>query len=146
MLTNPDNGVGVQGRFPPLFWEWNGQLADDEYFEIRIWHESITTYRPALGWVKIPQFDYNISGEQDGKYYWTVVIVKDENVRLKDWYKPEQWPYPVWEHDWAKPLDSIQIMSQESEPRFFIFTPDKRNSNGGGSSISDPCPPGPGGC
>lgn len=147
-LTNPDNGVGTQGTFPPLYWQWDGQLAEDEYFEVRVWFEELP-YHAALGWVKQPQFDYNVSGERNGKYFWTVVIVKDikDNVRFKDWYKPEQWPYPVYEHNPDVPTDSIQILSLESEPRFFFFTPNKSGGGSGGPiSNPPPCEPGRPGC
>jgi hypothetical protein len=148
ILTNPDNGVGTQGTFPPLFWKWDGQLAEDEYFEVRVWYEELP-YHAALAWVKQPQFDYNVSDERNGKFFWTVVIVKDknENVRFKDWYKPEQWPYPVYEHKPEIPTNSIQIISPEPEPRFFFFTPDPGHSpGGGGGPISNPCQPGRPGC
>lgn len=121
ILTNPDNGVGTFGAFPTLFWTWDGELREDEFFEVRVWHESIT-YHPSLGWVKQPVFDYNLAGQKGGKYYWSVAIIKDKDVRVKDWYKPEQWPYPVWEHRPDKEDNSIQ-MSPESETRFFLFTP-----------------------
>jgi hypothetical protein len=119
-------------------------LAEDEYYEVRVWYEELP-YHAALGWVKQPQFDYNVSGERNGKYFWTVVIARDikKNVRTKDWYKPEQWPYPVYEHNPDIPTDSIQILSPESEPRFFFFTPDPSHSSGGGSPISNPPNPCP---
>jgi len=132
--TSPDNGSGAFGTFPPLFWEWDGRLADDEYFEVRIWHESITDYHPALGWVKGPPFDFNISQERPGKYYWTVAVVKGENVRLKDWIVQSGWPYNMWEGDLGAEL------SPEGELRFFFFTPSSGSSSGGGQSpISKPC-------
>lgn len=124
ILTGPDNGSGVQGEFPPLFWEWDGKLGEDEFFEVRIWHESIIDYHPALGWVKVPQFDYNVSGELNGKYYWTVIVVKGTNARPKDWTLQPWWPYPMWEGD------LVAELSAESEPRFFLFTPDETSGPG----------------
>jgi hypothetical protein len=140
ILSAPEDGAGVAGTFPPLYWNWNGKLGEDEYFEVRIWHESMP-YRTSLGWVKDPpQFDYNITDERAGKYYWSVIVIKDEYVRTKDWYDPKKWPYPVWEHD-PEVGDyrlHMKIMSQESEERFFFYTP-----GGGGGPISVPptsCP------
>jgi hypothetical protein len=124
VLTGPDNGSGVQGKFPPLFWEWDGKLGEDEFFEVRIWHESIIDSHPALGWVKVPQFDYDVSGELNGKYYWTVIIVKGTNARPKDWTLQPWWPYPMWEGD------LVATLSAESEPRFFFFTPDDTSGPG----------------
>lgn len=127
-LTGPDDGVGTLGAFPPLFWKWDGELKEDEFFEVRVWHENLP-YHAALGWVKQPQFDYNVSGERNGKYLWTVLVVKGKNQKAKDWIKPG-WPYPVWDGELVKEL------SPESEAKFFFFTV----SGGGGGPISNPPP------
>jgi hypothetical protein len=121
-LTAPENGASFAGKIVTLSWEWSGELKEDEFFEVRVWAENLP-YHAALGWVKVSQFDYNVSG-RGGKYFWTVVIVKDrkENIRTKDWYKPEHGSYPVYEHIPGTSTDSIQILSPESEPRFFFFT------------------------
>jgi uncharacterized protein YraI len=139
--TSPDDGHGAFGTFPPLTWEWAGELGDNEYFEVRVWHESVTTYRPSLGWVKAPAFDYNISDERHGKYFWSVVITTDrpDNVRFKDWYRPDAWPYPVWEHKPEIEVETWQTLSPESEIRFFNFTPSGQTS-GSGSAVSNPSP------
>jgi hypothetical protein len=134
VLTSPDNGSGVQGEFPPLYWNWDGKLGEDEFFEVRVWHEDITTYHPALGWVKVPQFDYNVRGERKGKYYWTVIVVKGANPKPKDWTLQPWWPYPMWEGD------LVAELSHEPEPRFFMFTPDDGGGPGGPISVpSTPC-------
>lgn len=130
---SPDNGIGTFGEFPPLFWKWDGELKENEFFEVRVWHESITTYHPAMGWVKVPQFDYNVSGEREGKYYWTVVIVRGKDQKPKGWTLQPLWPYPMWEGT------LVGELSPESELRFFFFTPD-RSRGGGGSPISNPPP------
>jgi hypothetical protein len=87
-------------------------------------------FHAALGWTKQPQFDYNVSGERNGKYFWSVIVVKGTNPRLKDWIKPG-WPYPVWDGE------LIAELSAESELRFFFFTVD---GGGGGGPISRPPP------
>jgi hypothetical protein len=134
VLTGPDNGSGVQGEFPPLYWNWDGQLGEDEFFEVRVWHESIKTYHPALGWVKVPQFDYNVRGEREGKYYWTVIVVRGTNPKPKDWTLQPWWPYPMWEGD------LVAELSPEPEPRFFMFTPEEGGGPGGPISVpSTPC-------
>ncbi|MBI1881044.1 MAG: SH3 domain-containing protein [Chloroflexi bacterium] len=129
-LTDPDNGVGTLGAFPPLFWKWDGELKEDEYFEVRVWHEDLP-YHAALGWVKQPQFDINVSGERNGKFYWTVVIVQGKNPRLKDWIQPG-WPYPVWDGELVREL------SPEAEPRFFFFTSSSIIAGSSASPISRP--------
>lgn len=129
LLTGPENGVDALGTFPPLLWTWEGTLAEDEYFEVRIWHENFPDPQ-ALGWVKQEVFDYNISQGAFGNYNWSIIIVKDSQVRTKDWYKPELWPYPVWEHDPEEDPGSIQFLSRESERRFFKFSPTDKKDNG----------------
>jgi hypothetical protein len=133
VLISPENGAGVQGTFPPLYWKWDGELGEDEFFEVRIWHESITTYHPALGWVKVPYFDYNITYEQSGKFYWTVVVVKGTNAKPNDWSLRLEWPHPLWEGD------LIAELSPESEPRFFLFTPYDISGPSGSGAISHRC-------
>ncbi|MDX1521511.1 MAG: SH3 domain-containing protein [Anaerolineae bacterium] len=125
--TFPDNGAGAFGTFPPLTWEWDGELAEDEFFEVRIWHESIIDYHPALGWVKSPPFDFNISQEREGIYFWTVAVVKGENWTLKDWIVQSGWPYNMYDGN------LIEELSPEAEQRTFKFTP-----GGGGGGTGSP--------
>jgi hypothetical protein len=135
VLTAPDNGIDVNGTFPPLDWNWNGELGENEYFEVRVWHENITKYRPALGWVKVPHFDYNITQELQGKYYWTVLVVEGQDARTKDWWRPETFPYPVWDGKLVREL------GPEGEVRFFFYVPPLDICKNCGSPISkDPCP------
>lgn len=129
-LVSPDNGVSTRGIFPSLVWRWEGELGEDEFFEVRMWHETVP-YHAALGWVKVPQFDYGVSGERSGKYYWTVVVVKGKNPKLKDWIAQSEWPYPVWDGE------LVAELSSESEPRFFLFTA-RNYFTGAASTISEP--------
>ncbi|MCB0190992.1 MAG: SH3 domain-containing protein [Anaerolineae bacterium] len=128
--TAPDDGSGSYGTFPPLTWTWDRELAEDEYFEVRIWHESITDYHPALGWVKVPPFDFNISQERSGKYYWTVTVVKGQNTKLKDWIIQSGWPYKMWDGE------LVAELSPESKQRFFFYTPTASGSSGSETDIS----------
>jgi hypothetical protein len=96
---------------------------------VRIWHESITTYHPALGWVKQPQFDYNIRDARHGKFYWTVVVVKGATARRKEWTLKPWWPYPMWEGE------LVAELSPESEPRYFWFTSDEYQGPGTNYSV-----------
>lgn len=133
-LAAPENGAHVNGTFPPLDWHWDGELGENEYFEVRVWHENITTYRPALGWVKVPHFDYNITQELQGKYYWTVLVVEGQDARTKDWWRPEAFPYPVWDGKLVREL------GPEGELRFFFYVPPPDICKNCGSPISKPCP------
>jgi uncharacterized protein YraI len=135
VLTAPDNGLDVNGTFPPLDWYWDGELGENEYFEVRVWHENIKTYHPALGWVKVPHFDYNITQELQGKYYWTVLVVEGKDARTKDWWKPEAFPYPVWDGE------PVRDLSPEGEIRFFFYLPppDICTNCVNPGPISEPC-------
>ncbi|HEX9922621.1 MAG TPA: helix-turn-helix domain-containing protein [Anaerolineae bacterium] len=127
---SPDNGAGVQGTFPPLVWAWERELGEDEFFEVRIWHESLP-YHAALGWVKQPQFDYQVRGERSGKYFWAVAVVRGANPKPKDWTLQPWWPYPMWDGE------LVAELSPESEPRFFLFTAENYPA-GAASAISEP--------
>jgi len=134
VLTAPDDGNEVQGEYPPLYWTWDGELGEDEFFEVRIWHEK-QDFQSAMGWVKAPQFDYNVKGHAEGKYYWTVIVVKGANAKPKDWTLKPWWPYPIWEGE------LVTELSNAGEPRFFKFTPDPNDPQNPGPPSCDPSDP-----
>ncbi len=77
-------GGGKDTKSVSLRWSWDGQLADDEYFDVRIWekgwHEHYGQAR-----VKSLNFEFNVEtrdrlGEEQGgtahNYCWQVVVVR----------------------------------------------------------------------
>ena len=102
-LLTPENGANLQsiGEFS---WQWNGELAEDQYFEIQIWHDkhpdrygahdakyskdsigrTDNTYTASIALYDIPAVKGRdaepnksaITRQDSSKdYYWTVAIV-----------------------------------------------------------------------
>ena len=120
-LVSPLNGEGVGGKQIGLIWHWEGVLDDHEFFEVRAWHENDPP-GSAIVLVKQKQFDYNVTPLREGKYYWSVIIIRDSNIRYKDWYRPGRFPYEVWEHDPEKEDNRIE-RSRESIHGSFKIEP-----------------------
>jgi tetratricopeptide (TPR) repeat protein len=127
VLHEPVDGVVSEGRLAPLFWNWGecwwdqGQpdnskscgLAEDEYFEVRLWHEG-EPYHSGIVWVRQPFFDYNLQGFPSGKYYWSIVVVRGSDVKSKGWPGIDAW----------EGISPITELSGESEIRSFHLTID----------------------
>jgi len=75
VIYNPPNGVDVAGNVV-LRWEFQGQLAEDEYFDIRIKPEG-SNNSAFVDWTKSPEYVLSPwSGWQAGSYTWQIGIVK----------------------------------------------------------------------
>jgi hypothetical protein len=117
MLSSPVNGAGTVGDLIAFAWQWDGNLQPEEYFEVRIWHEATPGETQAIGWVKVPQFDFNMGGQRAGNFLWTVIVVEGTNVVQKEWTLQPDWPYPIWEGK------LVNELSPAAEPRLFIYVP-----------------------
>jgi hypothetical protein len=64
-----------------LAWSCAGQLAADEYFDVRVWKSG----SPALGIANIRGFSYSIGGDfPAGDYNWTIVVIRRQGAVVKD--------------------------------------------------------------
>jgi hypothetical protein len=80
-----------------LRWDWDGQLAENEYFDVRVWKEGQPHY--GIGWTKTSEYILPTSlGSGDGEYFWSIAVIRGRDGH--------------WEAD----------LSQESPPRIFTFT------------------------
>ena len=116
-LSEPESGVGAPGGSISFFWDWDGVLGPEEYFEVRIWPETTPEEQQAIGWVKVGQFDFDMAGQRGGNYFWTVVVIQGANPVQKEWTLQPSWPYPIWEGE------LIRELSPAAEPRYFIYAP-----------------------
>jgi hypothetical protein len=111
-LGEPVDGVTSSGRLPPLSWNWERELAEDEYFEVRIWHEGVS-YHPGIVWVKQPVFDFNLKGFPTGKYFWSIAVMRG-SAKSKGWPGMEAW----------EGILPVTQVSEESEIRSFFLSMD----------------------
>ncbi|GAB4549144.1 MAG: hypothetical protein Kow0063_44020 [Anaerolineae bacterium] len=129
VLYEPADGIQSEGRLPPLFWDWGtcqwGQdqrdrwlrheplecgLAEDEYFEVRIWLDG-EPYHYGIAWVKEPVFDFNLEGFTTGRYHWSIAIARSDQVVSKGWPGIDAWEGKGY----------IAYLSDESEIRSFFL-------------------------
>jgi tetratricopeptide (TPR) repeat protein len=111
VLVEPVDGITSEGLLPLLDWHWEHELAEDEYFEVRIWHEG-EFYHTGIVWVKQPFFDFAIEGLSPGKYFWSIAVVRGNGVKSKGWPGMDAW----------EGIPPVTQLSEESEIRsFFIY-------------------------
>lgn len=55
-----------------LRWAWSGALADDEWFDVRMWREGMP--KTSIAWTK--ERSYQERNLRPGWYHWTIVVVR----------------------------------------------------------------------
>lgn len=87
-LELPSDGATHAAPFS-FQWTWNGMLADNEYFDVRVWQEG----EPHLGiaWTKVSQLRLETTSLR-GTYRWTVAVVRGENGQWQADLSPEAPP------------------------------------------------------
>jgi hypothetical protein len=61
-----------------LKWAWIGSLAEDEYFDVRLWR--IGTDAKGIAWTKEPE--YIARQLETGWYSWAVAVVRGHDGEL----------------------------------------------------------------
>ncbi|MEM7345418.1 MAG: hypothetical protein AAF485_14350 [Chloroflexota bacterium] len=124
ILLEPTEGVVVeQGREILLHWSWNGLLAENERFDIKIRPDgqSRSAY---VAWEEGTghTFQANLS---PGRYYWSVQVIEG-----------------IYTNDSGHPEDRVlqAFLSPESEPRLIIVS-EKGPSNPRSVSQAEPAAP-----
>jgi hypothetical protein len=112
VLNQPEDGANL--RLKATFsWRWNGQLQDNEYFDLRMWPEGSEDHRlGVMDFHAIPR-QPNANGEYvvenvsivktrdkdgkeidrlDGTYYWSVAVMCEVDGKMAD-ISPEATPH-----------------------------------------------------
>lgn len=87
-LDVPADGASLAGTDYVLRWEWPGELADNEYFDVRVWRPDET---PAgIAWSKAPQYPVKpfIEDRGAGTYHWQIVVIRGENGEFQGEVSP----------------------------------------------------------
>lgn len=83
-LTTPDElEISNRGEFALLTWEWPEPLADNQYFDVRIWREGEPNY--GVAWIKndwFPVSSWLWEQNMTGKFLWSVALIEGENGEI----------------------------------------------------------------
>ena len=79
VLEAPADGVSLLGTDFVLRWSWPGQLAEDQYFDVRVWREGEPHY--GIAWAKQPEYPIKgyIRDHGPGTYFWQIAVIRGEN-------------------------------------------------------------------
>ena len=75
-----------------LQWSYGCQLAEDEYFDVQVWREGEA--RKGVTWTKDSQHWLDHSAFGEGRYYWSVAVVRGRDGVVEGWVTdaaPERW-------------------------------------------------------
>ncbi|MDQ4077221.1 MAG: hypothetical protein M3220_13355 [Chloroflexota bacterium] len=87
-LLAPADGAGVSVPVS-LSWAWNGTLQENEYFDVRVWHEGAP--QQGITWTKASQFTLS-SPDFQGDYLWSVAVIRGEGGALQEVLSPAASP------------------------------------------------------
>ncbi len=97
-LISPYENQGVRDSTITMRWTWSGVLAEDEYFDVRLWR--VGTRKQGIAWTK--RRDYIERHPSTGWYFWTVVVVRGQDGEIVAELSAE--PEPI-SFRWASPSD-----------------------------------------
>ncbi|MBN1956368.1 MAG: TlpA family protein disulfide reductase [Anaerolineae bacterium] len=97
LLTAPNDGIFLPaGTYAELRWAWEGELAADEYFDLRFWREGAA--HNGIAWTQEPY--YAVAGDPGVAYYWAVAVIRGAEGEMLEQLSAEsaarriQWLYP----------------------------------------------------
>jgi hypothetical protein len=69
-------------------WQWDGELKENEYFDIRVWKMGNQEHS-GVAWTKETTHQYDMSEKGGGQYEWTVVVIRGRDGKLEQELSPE---------------------------------------------------------
>lgn len=87
-LETPAEGVPLAGTDYILRWSWPGELAGNEYFDVRVWREGESPH--GIAWSKQPQYPLKayIRDQGAGTYAWQIVVIQGEDGQFQGEVSP----------------------------------------------------------
>jgi hypothetical protein len=85
-LLSPEDGARfVAGMPAELRWSWAGELAFDEYYDVRVWPEGEP--HSGVAWTKEPTLLF--TGEAAIPYFWAVAVIQGQGGQMLQQLSPE---------------------------------------------------------
>ncbi len=93
VLLSPEDGAQFPvGREIPVRWMWDGELGEDEHFDVRLWREGAPHY--GVGWSR--EESYAVKGDPGVLYYWSIAVIRGKDGRMLEQLSPESPPRRIW--------------------------------------------------
>lgn len=92
VLLSPHDGAQfAAGQAVPVRWTWDGDLGEDEYYDVRLWQEGAPHY--GVGWSK--ESTYGVVGEPGTTYYWSIAVIRGRDGQMLEQLSPESPPRTI---------------------------------------------------
>jgi hypothetical protein len=99
VLDSPANGASLSGDTIAFGWRWDGQLMQDEHFDVRVWKQG--TQWKGVAWTESQHYDaVDLSS---GTYSWSIVVLRQTGTN------------PDGSKAWV-------AVSEESQVRWFAYS------------------------
>ncbi|MGD2144134.1 MAG: LysM peptidoglycan-binding domain-containing protein, partial [Anaerolineae bacterium] len=85
LLAPDDVARFAEGEEIPVRWSWDGELAEDEHFDVRLWREGAPHY--GVGWAKDEL--YAVVGDPGATYYWAIAVIRGKDGKMLEQLSPE---------------------------------------------------------
>ena len=136
MLLQPEDGAG-SGASVTFIWRWDGNLKDNEYFDLRMWRAGEDHRQGAVDCKTTPRVP-----SLNGEYVVSANITKLGTIDRPagEWY----WSVAVLDMGGGE-YNTAPDVGPEAEPRKLVYAPGggggKGGKGGGGSGGGGPPPP-----
>jgi hypothetical protein len=110
VLIEPEDGANPGSSKPTFSWRWDGQLQDNEYFDLRMWPEGSLDHRIGVMDYQATPHQPDANGEYvvvdasiaevddedrpNGTYYWSVAVMREVDGKMVD-VSPEATPHKL---------------------------------------------------
>lgn len=136
-LIKPQSGESIQAPNIRLEWDWDGELGENDYFDVRVWLEGEPGHS-GIAWSEEEEWQIDPREWPVGKYFWSIAVIRGRDGKVERVLSKES---QVWEFDWAGVPPTKAPSTDEPEPT----QPPPTNPPPTNPPPSNNDPPGPGG-
>lgn len=87
VLLEPADGTSTGGGHLTLRWRWDRSLGPDEHFDVRVFREGAP--HNGVAWTEKPEYTLNTDQLGEGKWLWSVAVVRGSGGKLEAVLSPE---------------------------------------------------------